>query len=656
MMMINSNSKSEELGNISRGSRNSPADDRSVANTSTNSDLLLSQSIGSILDPWASPIEPQSDQLIHLTASAVQNLSQNLPQSNRRPTLYRSTSTISSHPLKLSPSNLSANEQPIQDQQKRIRPSIWFGRTISNSNTTNINTSVSSNKGKERASSTSIPSSSASSNNTLSSPSPSSSSSPSSSTPRQAVPLSENVNRIKGLRDVLIHRVEKTDTLAGIALSYGINVSALRKANGMWTNDPLSLKEMLRIPLECCNLPPSKKIEIESDSGKVILWENSNSNNNGSSTKNSNHQSPRTSTSTQKSNHSSIISQEEPRVIGSLQRITLSNDQRLDPFNQSSRSCGSPQLVARVSSDPNSSSNTHSNSDSCRLRKTLLQSPVSSETLIPELNLSNRQEQQNLKISGSSSTPSLLRQRSRSNNPNSDLKRRSARNRTLNGEDEDGDGSIESLINRRGDSNSRALSPINVTPTNSLRDLNRCNSDGHDDGDNDGREDSPGVEKKRLIGRFDGARINQFQAQDNHYNFENLLGNGSGPVNNKWTTVRPGKPPPLNKQLKFLEEGTSRTSLRIGKVFENAINGIFWSNSPSNISTAPRSDSNVDGINRSVDLQSLISVEDDKYKRSRSGDQKRKNPMFTNGHQSLSFGGSLEDHNLSDSHRLDELG
>lgn len=43
----------------------------------------------------------------------------------------------------------------------------------------------------------------------------------------------------------------------------------------MWASDPLSLKDTVRIPLELCNLPPSKKIEIEQDSGKVLIWEQS---------------------------------------------------------------------------------------------------------------------------------------------------------------------------------------------------------------------------------------------------------------------------------------------------------------------------------------------------------------------------------------------
>lgn len=101
----------------------------------------------------------------------------------------------------------------------------------------------------------------------------------------KATPLADNLNRIKGAKDVLIHSVEKHDTIAGIALSYGIPLSALRKANGMWASDSLSLKDSLRIPLELCNLPPSKKIEIEEDSGKVLVWEQSSSSSRSSSPK-----------------------------------------------------------------------------------------------------------------------------------------------------------------------------------------------------------------------------------------------------------------------------------------------------------------------------------------------------------------------------------
>ncbi|WAQ90340.1 hypothetical protein PtA15_12A329 [Puccinia triticina] len=86
-------------------------------------------------------------------------------------------------------------------------------------------------------------------------------------------PLANNPNRIKGDRDVLIHRVERGHSLPGIALSYGISLPALRKANAMWPSDPLTLKTTLRIPLGLCNLPPSKKIEIEQDSGQALVWE-----------------------------------------------------------------------------------------------------------------------------------------------------------------------------------------------------------------------------------------------------------------------------------------------------------------------------------------------------------------------------------------------
>ncbi|OAV94398.1 hypothetical protein, variant [Puccinia triticina 1-1 BBBD Race 1] len=39
-------------------------------------------------------------------------------------------------------------------------------------------------------------------------------------------PLANNPNRIKGDRDVLIHRVERGHSLPGIALSYGISVQS----------------------------------------------------------------------------------------------------------------------------------------------------------------------------------------------------------------------------------------------------------------------------------------------------------------------------------------------------------------------------------------------------------------------------------------------
>ncbi|KAH7102000.1 hypothetical protein BKA62DRAFT_702056 [Auriculariales sp. MPI-PUGE-AT-0066] len=46
------------------------------------------------------------------------------------------------------------------------------------------------------------------------------------------------------------HVVAPGDSLAGIALRYGVNVAALRRANGLWANDSIHLRKTLTIPLD----------------------------------------------------------------------------------------------------------------------------------------------------------------------------------------------------------------------------------------------------------------------------------------------------------------------------------------------------------------------------------------------------------------------
>ncbi|TFK25194.1 hypothetical protein FA15DRAFT_639857 [Coprinopsis marcescibilis] len=48
---------------------------------------------------------------------------------------------------------------------------------------------------------------------------------------------------------VLVHEIAPTDSLAGVSLKYGIVLSELRRANQLWPNDPIHLREVLYIPL-----------------------------------------------------------------------------------------------------------------------------------------------------------------------------------------------------------------------------------------------------------------------------------------------------------------------------------------------------------------------------------------------------------------------
>ncbi|KAI0690437.1 hypothetical protein BC835DRAFT_1417798 [Cytidiella melzeri] len=52
---------------------------------------------------------------------------------------------------------------------------------------------------------------------------------------------------------VIVHEVTATDSLAGVALKYGISMADLRKANTLWTSDPIHLRKILYIPLDKSN-------------------------------------------------------------------------------------------------------------------------------------------------------------------------------------------------------------------------------------------------------------------------------------------------------------------------------------------------------------------------------------------------------------------
>ncbi|KAF9257977.1 hypothetical protein L218DRAFT_1005587 [Marasmius fiardii PR-910] len=49
---------------------------------------------------------------------------------------------------------------------------------------------------------------------------------------------------------VLVHKVAQNDSLAGVALKYGINISDLRRANHLWASDSIHLRKELYIPLD----------------------------------------------------------------------------------------------------------------------------------------------------------------------------------------------------------------------------------------------------------------------------------------------------------------------------------------------------------------------------------------------------------------------
>ncbi|KAG7098306.1 hypothetical protein E1B28_000267 [Marasmius oreades] len=54
---------------------------------------------------------------------------------------------------------------------------------------------------------------------------------------------------------VLVHKVAHYDSLAGVALKYGINISELRRANHLWASDSIHLRKELYIPLDKVSRP-----------------------------------------------------------------------------------------------------------------------------------------------------------------------------------------------------------------------------------------------------------------------------------------------------------------------------------------------------------------------------------------------------------------
>ncbi|KAI0752936.1 hypothetical protein C8Q80DRAFT_1149307 [Daedaleopsis nitida] len=49
---------------------------------------------------------------------------------------------------------------------------------------------------------------------------------------------------------VIVHEVQSKDSLAGIALKYGISLPELRRANQLWTSDSVHLRKVLYIPVD----------------------------------------------------------------------------------------------------------------------------------------------------------------------------------------------------------------------------------------------------------------------------------------------------------------------------------------------------------------------------------------------------------------------
>ncbi|KAF8975579.1 hypothetical protein BGZ46_009009 [Entomortierella lignicola] len=70
---------------------------------------------------------------------------------------------------------------------------------------------------------------------------------------------------------VIIHQVTPSDTLAGIALYYGIQVPILKKSNKLWTNDSIHTRKYLYIPFEECTVTRQSGVLVDENNQTVLL-------------------------------------------------------------------------------------------------------------------------------------------------------------------------------------------------------------------------------------------------------------------------------------------------------------------------------------------------------------------------------------------------
>ncbi|ORX40522.1 hypothetical protein BD324DRAFT_677980 [Kockovaella imperatae] len=59
--------------------------------------------------------------------------------------------------------------------------------------------------------------------------------------------------------EVFVHQVKQSESLAGIALLYGIELPTLRKVNKLWPSDPVHLRTHLYVPLDACRWNKAKE-------------------------------------------------------------------------------------------------------------------------------------------------------------------------------------------------------------------------------------------------------------------------------------------------------------------------------------------------------------------------------------------------------------
>ncbi|WVQ84659.1 hypothetical protein IAT38_006814 [Cryptococcus sp. DSM 104549] len=72
--------------------------------------------------------------------------------------------------------------------------------------------------------------------------------------------------------EVLIHTIKQGESLAGIALLYGIDLPTLRKVNKLWASDPIHIRTHLYVPLDACRWNKAKESLVRGPGeGQVTL-------------------------------------------------------------------------------------------------------------------------------------------------------------------------------------------------------------------------------------------------------------------------------------------------------------------------------------------------------------------------------------------------
>lgn len=84
--------------------------------------------------------------------------------------------------------------------------------------------------------------------------------------------ISKN-NNFKKPETYIKHMISSTDTLQGIALKYGVTTEQIRRANRLWANDSLFLRESLLIPVPLLEPMTSSGDSFMTSPGDISLFD-----------------------------------------------------------------------------------------------------------------------------------------------------------------------------------------------------------------------------------------------------------------------------------------------------------------------------------------------------------------------------------------------